>query len=87
MSILTELCRHAFEVALQLFRLDKAALDSRALVSIDLAHLIADFGAVVEAAGFLVTIPSEGLLTGCRVTCKESQNDQKCSAHILKQHS
>ena len=53
---------------MQLFRLDKATLDPGTLVSVDLAHLITDFGAVVEAACLLVTIPGERLLTGSRIT-------------------
>ena len=55
---------HALQVSLQLLRLDKPALDSGALVSIHLPHLIPHFGAVVEAARLLVSVSVQRLLPG-----------------------
>lgn len=59
---------NALQVSLQLFRLDKPALDSGALVSIHLSHLIPHFGAIVEAACLLVSVSVQRLLPGMRVT-------------------
>ena len=60
------------KVLLQLLRLDKSALDPGALVSIHLAQLISNLGAVVVAACLLVTIPDEGLLPCLWITCNEN---------------
>lgn len=56
------------QVALQLLGLDKPSLDAWALVCIDLAHFISDFGAVVETPCLFVPIPLKRLLAGSRVT-------------------
>jgi len=65
---LTEILRHAFEVGLQLLRLDKSALYSGTLVCIYLAHFVPHLGAVVEPACLFIPVPLKGLVASCWVT-------------------
>lgn len=56
------------QVALQLLRLDEPPFDAWALVRIDLAHFVSDFGTIVEAPCLFVSVPLKRLLSGSWIT-------------------